>query len=1743
MRQHRELMQVMQTMASNRSSRGSSRSSRSRVSAWVNSVHDHNNQQPDSHAVPDKGMTLTPPAGMRQVNEHDNLKSDQQQTTPSSDTVFEPEEIKLLRSQLGNMCEAVQKLRNTSATFIQELQYVIPRVKTENEFKWLMHVVRTRPRPINFRQKSPPLPKLMNGDNWRGFLENLIESTAEYYVSDLDNMARLRDSLGPKPMAIVGHWLDSSSIYFVEALAALRMSYGNVDHMLAALEKEAESTPDVDEQGRNLQLLAMRTKKVLCSLRACGLPDNTASHSLLTRLTGKLPLIMTFRWGDYRQRENKSMTLSAFSEYLQSELTTALDGGQSRVRIGNERKVNYMNQLPEEMRGQDGAPRTAHPPVNSISVDAASRMATTTAANVSTSEQINPISCVLCPNQVHRLGDCIKFKAASDDARMQLVDQHKLCWKCLRPYHGRCFPAKKCGVDQCEIRHHPMLHKCLIAKLGPRPMVSTITRGTDGVLFKILPVQLQWGEMVKEVYAFVDEGSNVSLINQQLALDLGATGPKNSLTIKWANENYKTDPNSMKLALTINGLDGPSTLKGIHTMEDLDIPEQTLHPEVIDQLFPNGGGPAPYFRVKPQLLLGLNHAHLCSPRELKESNETDYIGIKTKLGWVIYGGNDDDDSFVGLNYRVCHASLQDDKLEAQMKSFFDIESFGVRAAPKLLGKKEARAMDILQSTTRKVGDRYEAGLLWAEDSPQLPDSKEMCTSRAKSLCARLKNDPELSRKLEALLDDYKKKGYCREIAALPAYGPTWYLPVFPVVNEKKPEKVRLVWDAAATVEGRSLNSFLLSGPDLLSPLHEVFMRFRERKVAVTADVCEMFHRVYIRKEDRDAQRFLWMSPTTNAMTELRLDVMSFGATCSPTTAQFIQRSNALLYHDEYPVAVNEILRGYYVDDQLSSFDDVETARRVMTEVITIQKNAGFELSKWRSSHPEALPSQTTVDTSEKTIAAQDGSVLGMVWNSEKDTLRFAVGNSLEWKEGDKLTRRKMSSGAMSFYDPMGQAANVIIKAKLMLKNCLGRAWDEKLPESMHDRWKWWCGLVAATQKLTIPRFHNIAPYADWELHTFVDASEEAYAACVYARGMSASGQIVCSLVMAKTRVAPVRATTIPRMELLAAVLGSRLVTTVTKATSMKIGRRILWSDSLDVLCWVRSSHRRYAAFVGARIDEILNETAEEEWRWVNTNSNVADDATRMSSPHDNPRWYRGPEFLYLDESQWPVLQQKLGPPKEELLPMLTIERKCLGLIPDIERFSKWCRLRNATAYAIRFMLGEIKKSEHVQLNGDEILRAKEELFRAAQIAEYDDLAKKLTEDPKRQLPKRHRLYKLCPIADDKGILRVNGRLPRALFPMSVRQPIILPSDNRIVRLLVEYQHEKYLHGNHETVVNEIRKEFYIPGLRRLLRDITRKCLHCQIRNPIVEEPQMGPLIEGRAAIGWKAFTYCGVDYFGPFEVVIGRRREKRWVALYTCLTTRAVHLVLVHSLDMESCVMSLRILMAVRDVKPKEIRSDCGTNFTASAKELERFKDHFPGTKWVFNPPGAPHQGGVWERMVRTVKRCLTQVIGDRALTDEVLRCALAEAEWVVNSHPLTHVSLDADDEPALTPHDFLNGAAQQRDINETVLNLSDEKFLKKSWRNTQQIADHFWKRFAREVIPVLNMRTKWFQRAEPLAVGDVVMIADETVRGKWRRGRIIEVIKGKSDDQVRQVRMNTARGELVRPVVKVAKVDAVAKD
>ena len=310
------------------------------------------------------------------------------------------------------------------------------------------------------------------------------------------------------------------------------------------------------------------------------------------------------------------------------------------------------------------------------------------------------------------------------------------------------------------------------------------------------------------------------------------------------------------------------------------------------------------------------------------------------------------------------------------------------------------------------------------------------------------------------------------------------------------------------------------------------------------------------------------------------------------------------------------------------------------------------------------------------------------------------------------------------------------------------------------------------------------------------------------------------------------------------------------------------------------------------------------------------------------------------------------------------------------------------------------------------------------------------------------------------------------------------------------------------------------------------------------QPIMSDLPKERLAYQSPPFTNTGVDYFGPFYVTIRRTTEKRWGFLFTCLTTRAVHVEIVTSMDTSSCVMGVERFVSRRGT-PAMIWSDNGRNFIGAKKELRESIENWnvvniaaelahKGIKWRFNPPSAPHQGGIWERLVRSFKRVLYAILGTRRLTDEVLHTTFCLVENALNSRPLTPVSADPCDLNALTPNHFLLGE-HSTSIPSVVGNEFDHR---KRYARAQSYANVIWSCWIKEYVPTLNRRSKWQTPAEQhLKTGDLVWIVEETnPRGYYPTARIVELRYG-SDSVARSAVLRTSTSSLVRPLVKFVPV------
>ncbi|XP_021951215.1 uncharacterized protein LOC110848334 [Folsomia candida] len=751
---------------------------------------------------------------------------------------------------------------------------------------------------------------------------------------------------------------------------------------------------------------------------------------------------------------------------------------------------------------------------------------------------------------------------------------------------------------------------------------SSYNGGRIGYL--VCPVVIESAKGPVDGFVVLDSLSSITTMSDATAEQLGLKGPAEPLSVKGINSTAKY-PMSQKFKLHIHHKeDNASFPLQVKTMPKLDLPSQSLPQSVLSKYkHLQGLGIQPYDDVRPTLIIGMDHPHLHVHLEHRMGRSPNApIAVRTKLGWMVIGN---------LNpYNKQHYSFlmrEEDDLHHIVKDFMSNESFGTLPSnSKPRNKEDVRAQSILDSTLRRVQDGWEVGLLWREDDVTLPDSKPLALHRLMQMERKMDRDATFANQYVTRIEEYVGKGFARKLSpeeTTQVTPKTNYLPHFMAYNPKKPKK-RFVFDAAAKVRGKSLND-LLQGPDKMASLPGILLKFRQRPIGITADIEDMFHRVRVRKEDTQAQRFLWRAlDRTREPDEYEMGVLIFGATCSPACAQEAKDRNAAEFQHQLPQAYDAIVKKHYVDALLDSTNTVEEAIQLQQQTCEVQLKGGFKLRNWLSNSVEVMASipEDLRASSMKNLDMSDVQIeriLGMFWKPDEDTFTFSM-NFLKAHQsvlqGEKIpTKREVLALVMSLYDPLGFLSLFTVKAKLIIqrarKNNIG--WDDPIPVSAQEHWNSWLTELKSISNFIIPRCYSpiLTTSKQVQLHIFGDAGEEAYGAVAYLR-ISGEDEVTTTLVMAKSKVAPLKQLSIPRLELQAAVIGARIAKFITEELEVPLSKTIYWSDSSTVLHWIRAEGRRYQQFVGHRVGEIHELTSTQQWRWIPTHENVADEMTRIS---------------------------------------------------------------------------------------------------------------------------------------------------------------------------------------------------------------------------------------------------------------------------------------------------------------------------------------------------------------------------------------------------------------------------------------------------------------------------------------------------------------------------------------------------
>lgn len=1178
-----------------------------------------------------------------------------------------------------------------------------------------------------------------------------------------------------------------------------------------------------------------------------------------------------------------------------------------------------------------------------------------------------------------------------------------------------------------------------------------------------MPVIIKGGSFEIKVLALLDDGSDVTLIDHEVARRIGAVEGRSSINLVGLNQT-ELGQSCCNAKFSIRGVLGGEfhSISNAFTVKNLSFQPRSLsfddlviYPHLRNlrnlQIFPSD---------VPKVLIGQDNRHLIDAQKIVCNSPLEPAASLTLLGWVVHGVDNRNRKFVHcLNSTFASQSEESDRdLHNLVKSYFALDLLGIQKRPRIT-KCDDRALDILKNTTRFVNGKWETGLLWKTDSAGLSNNYSGAFSRLRSIEAKLDKNPKLAEMYYREMDRLFSEGYAVKVdeTELPPDGSFWYIPHFGAEHPNKPDKIRVVWDAAYRFNGTSLNDCLLAGPDLINNLFSVSLRFRVGFIAIKSDISDMYMRVSLKKTDQNFQLFLYRGRNRSQKPKIgKMTCLIFGSASSPCSAMYVKNSNAERFASQLPEAAKSTIEDTYVDDYLKSVNTVAEAKKLQRDVACLNSQAGFKMKYW-SSNCKALASCSSQNASSVDLNAKlKDQALGIQWDTITDCFTFQIRLDRLRSTVEKLrrvpTKREMLRVIMSVYDPSGYLSPVSVKAKILLQNVWrrGTSWDESLHPDDYRLWLEWLSDLFATKIVKIPRclFKKSNKTLKIELHTFCDAGEKAFATVVYIRVIYDDQSIQVRFIASKNFVAPLKPLSIPRLELQAAVAGARLAHSVlTSLKEIKFDSRTFWSDSRVVLCWIRCDPRNYQTYVANRLGEIDELTDPGSWRWVPSEINVADSATKVKFVNLAPtgEWFSGPRFLSLDESHWPA-QLKLS--EEEFIQKSKVEsRKIFNItvksdksevLPEFSRFSRFSRLLGATARvftARSVWLSRVgKASPTFEVSVDNLLLAENAILKQAQRESFPVEISELSAG--RAVPKNSRILILTPKLVD-GLLRVQGRASNFQGDSAFcNDPIILDGDHLVSRLLVYDYHCKFNHANSETVINELRQKFWITKLRSILRSVVTKCAMCQLRRAKPTTPRMGDLPIGRVTYNVNPFSHCGVDYFGPITVTVGRRREKRYGVLFTCLSMRAVHLEIANSLTADSAIMAI-MRMSARRGQPSVLYSDNGTNlrgaseeFSVAFKNIDQEKLRDFGTrnfiKWEFNPPSAPHMGGIWEIMVKSVKNALKSTLETEHPNEEVLKTLFAEAEHTVNSRPLYYVSSDPSDPEAITPNHLLFGASSR---------------------------------------------------------------------------------------------------------------------
>ena len=1373
-------------------------------------------------------------------------------------------------------------------------------------------------------------------------------------------------------------------------------------------------------------------------------------------------------------------------------------------------------------------------------------------------------TCSVC-QEGHLLFYCPLFKAYTITQRKEHIVAHKLCWNCMKPHHvaADCNSSYRCKAAGCGKKHNTMLHE--ERPTAPTHQTNTVIHSDDEeelqdclLMTSQVTVVGPTGKYLA-VRALLDSGSTISILATRVmkylklkdtgktvsisGVSSSSTNRRHPLAAVILNSEYKPDWN---IKVMVAGMDKvtkqlpqqeATTVRNLQHIKDLVL---------ADENFDQPGN--------IELLLGQDVCRQLFLPGIKRGTKREPEAWHTVFGWTITG-----------NYSTCSKAASQTAITHTVSTTPDLElstdvllqKFFVLEEPpapkkKNLSTTEEQVEKHFEETHRYVAEenRYMVRLPRVDDSLTLGESKTTAINRARS------NERSLIRKgklqdFQAVMAEYVELNHSQKVnQQMKITGAeSYYMPIHSVIKESSSStKLRAVFDASArTTNQISLNDLLAVGPTLHPPLDHILLNFRSYAVALTGDITKMYREVLLHPLDQALHRYIWKKDSEEDWSEYQMKRVTFGVTASPYLAVRVLQQVAHEFGKDLPKAQWHILQSFYVDDLMGGADSEKEAVELYEDLNKILQKASFTLKKWRSSSTkvlqqipgkmqEKLPLQDLVDMH----SASYPKALGVTWNSRKDSMSISTNISEDYV----ASKRGIISDIARTFDVLGWVSPVILPMKILYKEVwkTGVDWDDNIEKEQEGKHRTWREELPSLSDIDIPRhyFQGKVPVTK-ELHGYSDASEAAFGAVIYIRATYPSGPPSTKLVISKTRISPPKTRTIPQLELCGAHLLAKLMTTTRETLGIPLESCFANSDSTVVLAWIDQAPHKYQLYVANRLSQTTAMLPAKAWKFVPTQFNPADVATRgatVTELKNHDLWWQGPPWLLEDPVQYPeqpkeAIYQKLrhsGLKKKEVVVNTAVREACLE-----DSFNSYKKLIRVVCWLKRLgQFGRTKiKNPDLYLTTAEAKAASDVLITRSQQRSFSEELRRMTADPPQEISQRSTILTLRPMVDDKGILRIGGRLNHTKLPEYQKHPILISADDPFSKLLFLHYHLQLGHCGPSALLAHSGNVFYVKGGKRLARSVCSKCIKCRMAAVRASTQLLGQLPPARVEPNY-VFLHTGLDLAGPFYIRKGHTRRpvfiKSYLIIFVCFCTKAVHLELASDQTKEAFLAALDRFVSRRGL-PLHIYSDHGANFMGARNELLKYYHLIKSADWQESissfsfdyeitwhtiPQRAPHFGGLWESAVKSAKYHIKRVVAGYKFTFEELYTVFCKVESYLNSRPLGPItSHDLDGSSPLTPAHFLLGRSARAYPRKPV--TSNPTILQR-WEKCLQASQHFWSRWSQEYLQQLQKATKWHKKKKNFEVGDLVMLTDGKEFGcQWTMAKIVSVFPGK-DGLVRSV-------------------------